>query len=346
MNNMNSKRIFAILCISSLFLLNSCDSLNLFSSSGGSNTLVEEPAPELTIKILRDYSFARNRIFDLAYTGDALGYPDQFQPGDKIIKLEIYYDNSYYYDGSSDSGWHAHFYVDPNDTSKFSNEQQLIRRFRKYDLSMYTWGEVHNETGIPYVVFSKSVSENIVLAFYMEFESSIDGDTIKVGDISQEREGDSLYLKLLYPGASKSYPTNQTWQLMWRNTYNMPRDVDFEDMDIRIFRGLAGTEATFIENLDVQYGSTSSPKYIQVLGLDQYNVINASIPDGRVDARLDIYRSDWGLLIFPDRVPFNSSKSFSGFDALLHKVPELYNTKPTDRKFVTSSEYYFQITTY
>ncbi|MCK4301310.1 MAG: cell surface protein SprA, partial [candidate division Zixibacteria bacterium] len=71
-------------------------------------------------------------------------------------------------------------------------------------------------------------------------------------------------------------------------------------------------------------------------------------PDGKMDDRQDIFREDWGLLIFPEREPFNSSHRFQDSTGnvtmkLDVKVPDIYEY--TDRQKTDASEYFIRLAT-
>ena len=73
---------------------------------------------------------------------------------------------------------------------------------------------------------------------------------------------------------------------MWRNCYNMPRGVTGKDLDLKVFKGLSGTEqAANQDNLEYQDADGGNENYIQILGLDQFNTANKIGPDGRLDDR-------------------------------------------------------------
>ncbi len=70
-----------------------------------------------------------------------------------------------------------------------------------------------------------------------------------------------------------------------------------------------------------------------------------------VDERSEIWRSDWGLLIFPDRRPFDTgaTKIFVNEDGdsttpLETRVPTLYNYTSRQQR-IENSQYFIQIAT-
>ncbi len=82
----------------------------------------------------------------------------------------------------------------------------------------------------------------------------------------------------------------------------MPRGVTPEDVDIKVFKGLAGREGT-TSSLDYQEGGSQQSFYLEILGIDQYTRGGDKIPDNIVDDRPLLFEPEWGLLIFPHRTP-------------------------------------------
>lgn len=295
----------------------------------------------------RDYEYARNRIFDLVYPEEV---PSLFDPdaGDKVVTLYVYEQlkkSGTDYDEVADA-FKAHLHVFPDRADRDSlhiAEQQKILVKQIDQVSGY---EFENDpiTGRPRIIFNSSRTESRSLCFYMEIRKGSTGDTIKVGDISQSID-DSLILKVLSLSRDQANPALKSWQLMWRNCYNIPRGISGEDLDLRILKGLTGTEKSNTENLSYQEEGGRTQDYLEILGLDQYNTVNQRSPDGRIDDhRSEIFRPDWGLLIFPEREPFNSDVGFAGGMTLSDKVPGIYNTS-SSTQIAQGSQYYLQLST-
>jgi len=73
------------------------------------------------------------------------------------------------------------------------------------------------------------------------------------------------------------------------------------------------------------------------------------VPDGILDPLAEVFRDDWGLVIFPEREPFNSNRVFvdaNGVqsDTLVEKVSTIYQSKSSSDR-VASSKYYLQVST-
>ncbi|RKX23071.1 MAG: cell surface protein SprA [Candidatus Zixiibacteriota bacterium] len=319
---------------------------------GSSERKIYTPTGEEGADYIRDYEFTRNRIFDLAYSDSTiLGMPDPYQKGDSIVRLIVYeqvtsrsMDTEDYIEADP-----AQLFPDPthpNRQSFYLGEQPRIR-VQIVSPDQYSY-EFKDKTDIPYIVFKSSRTSSKTFGFYMEIEKP-NGQLVKIGDVSQENT-DSLYLKILVLASGENTPQKRSWSLMWRNCYQIPRGVSVDDIDLKIFKGDNGVERTTTEKPDFQTLNNKEMKFIEIYGLDQYNTSNTKVPDGILDDRSEVFRADWGLIIFPDREPFNSDTTFvsstgKSTQQLQEKVPELYNTITTSQQFASQSKYYLQLST-
>ena len=281
----------------------------------------------------RDYDYAEVRVFDLGLPRDAL------RPTDSITTLIIYELETRKDQLESP---YANLWVDPSDTTLFSAEAVKLVKVTRLELNESYTFEQDRERNRHYVHFNSSRSPGKDLGYYMEFYR--DGEKKIFGDISK----DTLNLKLLYRSAANARPTQQTWQLMWRNCYVVPQGVDIEDMDIAVFKGRNGTENAAY-NKDYQEAGGKSQKYIEILGLDQYRngAIDEKLPDGKVDGRDEVFRKDWGLVIFPSRYPFTGDSAYVDANgdtttALADPVESIYNYTSNTQK-TDNSQYYIMI---
>ena len=301
-----------------------------------------------TATFIRDFQYADGRIFDLGLdtvtlvdTANNTAFFDQeLFPGDKIIKLFVYEHET---DRDKQSSTiPAIINVKPQIPNAAAAED-----FRPpYGVNQLNYGteftyEQDIAKGIYYVVFNSRRLDSRALAVYMEVQR---GDSIiKFGEINNV---DTLNLKLIR--SDNPLPSFATWKLMWRNVYDLrQRGANIEDLNIKVFKGLAGRETT-TSSLDYQDADDESQPYIEILGLDQYT-LNKKVSNGKVDDRSEIWRSDWGLLIFPSREPFNSDTIFvdergDSTSPLDDKAPNLYNyVSPRGRS--EASKYFIQIAT-
>ncbi len=311
---------------------------------GSSERVAFSPTGEENAQYYRDYDYVQRRVFDLA--------PDTlFQPGDSVIKLFVYEQ----VDKQQNPDWlKALMVVDPRHPDAFVNEKlDFVTNSKsgvvQIDQSLYSFYSEPSKNQ-HYVVFTSSRLRNRALGIYMEIKRgdtvlSIGGDTVLVVD------GDSTNVKLLKL-LWHSAPTVQfqTWNLMWRNCYAIPTGMTAEDAaNIKVFRGSSGNEGS-PNSLDYQEdenGNTQS--LIEILGLDQYNTYDEKIPDGKFDTRWEIFRKDWGLIIFPHRRPFAGETTFVAADGsvtmdLVPKAPGIYDYESENDK-TNASRYYIQFTT-
>ncbi|MDH3938453.1 MAG: cell surface protein SprA, partial [candidate division Zixibacteria bacterium] len=303
---------------------------------GSADRIAITPGGEENATVIRDYEFAKGRVFDL-------GYPGEFEADDKIVNLIIYEEMRSAKDITEADGV-AEFMVDPRDPSLYATEGQGGIYVKEVSSESYTW-EDDPERNLHYVVFNSEKGRNLWLGAYIQVQKG--NDTITIGDLTYGTTGDSLALRILRP--HDPIPDYQSWKLMWRNCYNISRGVELEDLNLKVLKGLAGSELT-TNVLDYQDVGGLTQNYIEILGLDQYNSANQKVPDGRVDDRPDIYRPDWGLIIFPNREPFRTRSTFfdvSGNETqfLQDTVPEIYVSTNTSSAQRDNSQYFLRIST-
>jgi len=298
---------------------------------------------------IRDNDYNDNRIFDLGLDSFTFVSPDspnpifyvqELRPGDSIVRLEVYTQET---DVSQiENTVRARLAVKPADYGRFVED--ITPKFGVVRLEYGTEFTFEQDVakGVHYVVFNTRRLDSRALGVYMEVQRS--GSAVLFGSLT----GDSL-LSLKLIRAENPLPSHRTWGMMWRNVYDLrQRGANITDLNVKIFKGLAGSEIRS-SNLDYQDVDGVSQNYIEILGLDQYSNNGRKIPDGLVDDRSAIWRSDWGLLIFPNRKPFDTDTSFAdengNFTApLQERVPTLYNTAGTIER-AKDSKYYIQIAT-
>ncbi|UCG60657.1 MAG: cell surface protein SprA [Candidatus Zixiibacteriota bacterium] len=285
---------------------------------------------------IRDYYYQERRIFDL-------GLPGELLPGDSIQILKIFETIS---TSTPDlEAIEANMWVNPDDTGAFEGED--IRtdgevKVKEIDGEHFEYFRDASR-GLHYVVFKQPRDKTKHLGYWMEVKRT-DGSIDTVGNTSTQ----PFDLKLLCLAATDARPYHHTWNLMWRNCYTIPRNISIEDIRVKIFKGIAGTETTSA-NRDYQTSANKSVKYIEILGLDQYNESDDKTPDGLLDDRQEVFRPDWGLLIFPNRKPFASVATFTSDAGVT--TPPLEDTVQAIYDYVSeqvkreASEYYIQLTT-
>jgi len=283
---------------------------------------------EWVYSFVRDYDYAYGRIFDL-------GRPGEFAPGDSIVTLLLYHGAEV----DDPEAKPCRMVVNPAYPDSFLNEMVSGAGTKLVDQTVYQVANPINQA--PYAIFSLG-HQFSTLAAWMQVRRS-NGELETIGDI----DTDTLLLKKIHGQHIES--THQTWNLMWRNCYRVPLGLPADEIRISIHYALSGREASsdvFETQEDPLNGNNQS--YIEILGLDQFNSVGTRFPDGLMDTRIEIYRPDWGLLIFPHRTPFDSDTTFSDSlgsltQELLIKVPMIYQRQYFDDALICDSRYFIKI---
>ena len=183
--------------------------------------------------------------------------------------------------------------------------------------------------GAGFFILNRSVGDREALAVaYRTVGGQQFGDT----------RGDTLKLKLIK--AQDARPTFPTWNLEWKNVYQIAssfargRKFDRETIELQILKETPGREPQ---------ASQDGKSYLQIFGLDERGQDQGSPPDRRIDADylgLDEFQ---GLLILPDLSPFNPEHTEFKL-ALKDTVPEIYNTHQARDK-IEASRYIIQTIT-
>ncbi|MCK4462305.1 MAG: hypothetical protein KAW46_10910, partial [candidate division Zixibacteria bacterium] len=302
---------------------------------GSADQLTITAGGEENAKVIRDYEFAAGRIFDLFY-------PGEFDPRDSVIDLIVYETERSSQDVSEAEL--AIMMVDPRDDRIGRSDRITGVDVQQVDRSAYQFFN-DSERNLHYVVFNSEKGRHKALGAWIKVKRFEQQDTITIGDLSQTVYGDSLALRLLRH--NNPVKTHMSWQLMWRNCYKVPLGMDIEDLNLKVLKGHVGSEST-TNVFDYQEVGGLTQSYLEIFGLDQYNSADQKFPDGRVDDRVEIYRPDWGLIIFPEREPFASTRTFmdsSGNEtiALVDTVPDIY--RYTGRQQQDASLYFVRIST-
>ena len=299
---------------------------------------------EESATFIRDNEYQDNRIFDLglpAFTQTATGtdYAQELLPGDSITELEVH-----------EQVANVNDFPEYRVPAKMSVKPQNFGTFPeditpKYGVIRLEYGtdytfEQNVSRGQYYVVFSNRRYDSRALGVVIVFNRG--GTSMSYGS-----RVDTLDLKIIR--AENPLPSYRTWELMWRNIYDLrQRGVSITDLNVKVFKGLAKTEPTG-NNLDYQDVNGVSQNYVQILGLDQNANNGSKVPDGLVDDLSSVWRSDWGLLIFPNRRPFNTDTTFvdangNRTELLDEQITQLY-TEASQFERAKFSKYYIQIAT-
>lgn len=299
-----------------------CERKNEITNNNDNN----DPLPNSSFTFtIRDWQIYSGKVFDLGRQSD-------FEPGDSIKTLIVYrFRRTSQPDTTGDS---AIMYVDPTDTSLYANENSEVVNVKVIDSGEYDT-QMNIKTNIPQIIFRAPYAGVYggYIGYYMEI---LRGDsTLIIGDTLP----DPMILKLIY--RKNSYISQVTWNYMWRNVYYLrTSSMDYDSLHIDIFKGPRNTEISG-DNLDNQNGVP----YIQILGLDQYNLAGDSTPDGLTDVHTPIIDSIHRMLIFPDRQPFDPTIHFLD-DTLNMMVPEIYYYTPSHPYSQQASQYYLKVSFY
>ncbi len=310
---------------------------------GSSERATINAAGEENANIIRDYNYVDGRIFDLGYPADSLGGGAlaDFNRKDSVVKLIVYEKDTQ----DSVANPYCRTSIDPNNESLF-NTYKDEGRFRLVPQDAY---DIYQDTsrGI-HAVYFRSARTYALGAWYVV--RKWDSTTLSyartydtVGDLNPNGASDAVPKKLKQLRAINPIPTSPSWWLMWRNLYSIPKDARVEDLNIDVYRGLAGSEGT-TNSVNYQTEGDTQRNYLEIFGLDQYNRSDLRIPDRIVDELDQVYRPDWGLIIFPNRLPFASDTTFAlaggnTTPALTEKVPLIYNGSSSTARSGASKYY-------
>jgi hypothetical protein len=199
-----------------------------------------------------------------------------------------------------------------------------------------------------YLVFDSTRTLTALGVWMVIRRDSMDGGSHIIDTIGRlDYHPDTILIKMLKPSEG-FIPSHPCWNLMHRNVYSIPRGATITDLDIKVFRGDTGSEGT-AEASEFQ-GDTpvDSLRLIRILGLDQYNTQAQKLPDNVVDERVQVFRSDWGLVMFPSWRPFALDTSFvdaGGHETvpLTVQAPLIYDYNDVSQP-VSGSKYFIRYT--
>lgn len=270
---------------------------------------------------IRDWDFYDGKISDLGIEGI------DFESGDVITQINVFTSKKNE-EATADS---AVMYVDPDDpdNADYTNENSgEIEVYEMESSDFWMSAEEH------WIMFNSPGNlKTSYVGVYMVVVKA-DGDTVTIGDI----ESRPMALKLIKSNSPNS--TMLTWQYAWRNVYYLrATNIDIDGLEINVYEGEKDTEISG-DNLDHQNGT----QYIRILGLDRYDTSKPGVesPDGNVDVNTAIVEPEYGLLIFPDRKPFDPSQNFDTV-SLDPTVPEIYENNYAVKDVQTASQYYIEV---
>ncbi|MEW5923419.1 MAG: hypothetical protein AB1746_05475 [Candidatus Zixiibacteriota bacterium] len=277
---------------------------------------------------IRDFSYKDGMCFDLGRLGgDNLDFDTL--AGDKIREIAVY--QRIVTTIIDSAGTQCNMYVNPDDTTECASTEN-VNNILVTEVPEADYFVNPNSFWIFFKQPYAGSPGSCEIGVWMVIERG-DGEIDTIGNISEI----PYHLKLI--NARYPWPAYVTWDYMWRNVYDLGfGDVQPEDINVRIYKGLLGTEGS-INNKD--HNEAGVP-YITILKLDQYdNQTGAPVPDGRFDYFSDFLSPANSFLIFPIRKPFDYHTV--GDTSLTEYVPEIYNTKRGSDEVVTASRYYLEV---
>ncbi|MDP2959809.1 MAG: hypothetical protein Q8N71_00160, partial [candidate division Zixibacteria bacterium] len=268
---------------------------------------------------IRDYDYVKRRFYYLGRSS-YLGYDtSDFQAGDSLIEFRLYKSTD------STSIPHGLAGVNPNcdsltDTIQCPGEmewQRFIELENEKDYLLYPLMTEKIIDGVSYatlpnVELISSLGEYEVLAYYgvMLRQNEQGGkDTIYIGNLQWKPDttvvNDTTYLlKLLKPKEAR--PGQVTWEYEWRNVYSLgSKNIEEDGLKIDIYKGIGG------EKPETDPNNYNGVRYLRIFGMDRYDKSGNPIPDGVIDFSINQLDLVKGLLIFPDRHPFATGRSYT-----------------------------------
>jgi hypothetical protein len=273
---------------------------------------------------IRDYDYAEGRIYDLLPEG-------LFSKNDRVTNLLVYEGRPNAREDIKNSLPVARTYINPDDT--LDNSFKVIQRVEQIDNTLYKWFD-DPDRNRHYVVFN-SARRDDMLGIWMVVERRNALDQIdSVDTIGNQTISDTLVLRMLRPPGQNTNPNHPCFEQVWRNVYSVPKGSQAADLNIKIYKAPVGSEGT-TSAIDYQQVGAVSENYLAILGLDQQNSGGVRQQDEKIDNDRDIFESDWGLIIFPHRKPFDSDTTFT--DVGGNQTPELVD-RAKNLYFYTSAK--------
>ncbi|NHZ84807.1 MAG: cell surface protein SprA, partial [Planctomycetia bacterium] len=210
-------------------------------------------------------------------------------------------------------------YIDPakkDENATYNKEGTFLRMDRDIDYSL--------SVDLGYIRLRSRSQEQILAAHYLLVNSTT-GDTVLTVGHGLTESDSTLVLKMLKPRSP--HPNHPTWDLMFKNVYNLgATNIDSAGFAVRI-----------INNYDTPISDRdkSGKTYIHRFGLDDKNENGAKIPDEKVDIENMVFLN-FGELHLPALLPFVSANNIEGgntneeLENLLGEGKMYTSTVPTD----------------
>jgi cell surface protein SprA len=185
-------------------------------------------------------------------------------------------------------------YIDPakkNENATYNKEGTFLRMERDIDYFL--------SVDLGYIRLRSRSQEQILACKYLLVNNTTGDTTLTVGHGLIESDS-TLVLKMLKP--QSPHPNHPTWDLMFKNVYNLgATNIDSTGFAVRIINNRATVES--------DRDATST--YINKFGLDNKNENGVKIPDEKVDID-NIVFLNFGELHIPALLPFVSADNIEG----------------------------------
>ncbi|MFC1566142.1 hypothetical protein ACFL4B_04315, partial [Candidatus Neomarinimicrobiota bacterium] len=185
-------------------------------------------------------------------------------------------------------------YIDPankNENATYNKEGTFLRMERDIDYFL--------SVDLGYIRLRSRSQEQILACSYLLVNSST-GDTVLTVGHGLIESDSTLVLKMLKP--QSPHPNHPTWDLMFKNVYNLgATNIDSTGFAIRIINNRATVESD----------RNATGTYINQFGLDNKNENGAKIPDDKIDID-NIVFLNFGEMHIPSLLPFVSTDQIEG----------------------------------
>jgi len=174
------------------------------------------------------------------------------------------------------------------------------------------------EDQLGFIRLNVPLSEGEVLAVAYRDTSGIVRGQINFNPDSS----DVIQLRLLR--TQRPRPTDETWDLEWKNVYSLGgRNVPKDGFEVHIYYKPPSGDPQ--ETITTKDGKKMT--YLQLFGLDRFNQSGDPEPDNLIDDNPNILKLGAGELIFPDLRPFDPiSEEYKNLLPADKRAPAIYDT--------------------
>lgn len=222
-------------------------------------------------------------------------------------------------------------YIDPakkDENATYNKEGTFLRMERDIDYFL--------SVDLGYIRLRSRSQEQILACHYLLVNSTTGDTTLTVGHGLIESDS-TLVLKMLKP--QSPHPNHPTWDLMFKNVYNLgATNIDSSGFAVRIINNRATVESD----------RDATGTYINKFGLDNKNENGAKIPDDKVDIDNMVFLN-FGELHLPALLPFVSANKIEGgstneeLESLLGEgkmyTSTVYTDYTGDSRFIIEADY-------